>query len=318
MSILILGAGAFGASLAQSFAAGGSEVTLWGRDASSIAQQNTTRQSARLSDVTFHSRVNLVSDLPGWDSDVVLLAVPLQTLRPVLSTFDFLAGKMLVACCKGIELTTGQGPVSIINDIHPDATCAILTGPSFAQDIATGLPTALTLACADDGKGRALQARLGAPNLRIYRTTDVVGAELGGALKNVIAIACGAAIGAGLGESARAALMTRGFAEMKRMARALGADPATLSGLSGFGDLSLTCSSLQSRNYQFGLALGRGERFDPNITVEGAATARATLERAATLGLDMPITQSVVGLLDQKLNLREAMELLLARPPKEE
>ncbi|NRB03268.1 MAG: glycerol-3-phosphate dehydrogenase, partial [Rhodobacteraceae bacterium] len=154
--------------------------------------------------------------------------------------------------------------------------------------------------------------------LRIYRTTDVTGAELGGALKNVIAIACGAAIGAGLGESARAALMTRGFAEMKRMAHALGADRATLSGLSGFGDLSLTCSSTQSRNYQFGLSLGRGESFDPTITVEGAATARATLDRATGLGLDMPITQAVVGLLDQKLNLREAMEQLLARPPKEE
>ena len=146
----------------------------------------------------------------------------------------------------------------------------------------------------------------------------MIGAELGGALKNVIAIACGAAIGAGLGDSARAALMTRGFAEMNRMAQALGADPATLAGLSGFGDLSLTCSSAQSRNYQFGLALGRGEGFDPSITVEGAATARATLTRAAALGIDMPITAAVVGLLDQKLNLREAMDQLLARPPKEE
>jgi glycerol-3-phosphate dehydrogenase (NAD(P)+) len=181
-----------------------------------------------------------------------------------------------------------------------------------------GLPTALTLACVDDEVGQFLQSQLKAPNLRIYRTTDVIGAELGGALKNVIAIACGAAMGAGLGESARAALMTRGFAEMKRMAHALGAERATLSGLSGFGDLSLTCSSAQSRNYQFGLALGRGERFDPTVTVEGAATARAALERTKSLGLEMPITESIVGLLDQKLNLREAMELLLARPPKEE
>ncbi|MGR3813961.1 MAG: NAD(P)H-dependent glycerol-3-phosphate dehydrogenase [Cognatishimia activa] len=318
MSILVLGAGAFGTSLAQSFALGGTEVTLWGRDADSIAAQDRTRQSVRLKDVRFSDLVTLTSDLPQDLPDVVLLAVPLQTLRSVLASFPQLNGKTLVACCKGIELSTGKGPVSIIQDICPDATGAILTGPSFAQDIAIGLPTALTLACADDANGQALQDILKAPNLRIYRTTDVTGAELGGALKNVIAIACGAAIGAGLGESARAALMTRGFAEMKRMAHALGADRATLSGLSGFGDLSLTCSSTQSRNYQFGLALGRGESFDPTITVEGAATARATLTRATGLGLDMPITQAVVGLLDQKLNLREAMEQLLARPPKEE
>lgn len=318
MSILVLGAGAFGTSLAQSFALGGTAVTLWGRDAESIAAQDKTRQSARLKDVRLNELVTLTSDLPKDLPDVVLLAVPLQTLRTVLTGFPQLNGKTLVACCKGIELSTGKGPVSIIQDIYPEATGAILTGPSFAQDIAIGLPTALTLACADDERGQSLQDALKAPNLRIYRTTDVTGAELGGALKNVIAIACGAAIGAGLGESARAALMTRGFAEMKRIAHALGADRATLSGLSGFGDLSLTCSSTQSRNYQFGLALGRGESFDPNITVEGAATARATLERAAGLGLDMPITQAVVGLLDQKLNLREAMEQLLARPPKEE
>ena len=318
MSILILGAGAFGTSLAQSFALGGTEVTLWGRDEAAMAEQEATGKSARLSDVTFHEEVTLTSTLPETPPDVVLLAVPLQTLRAVLQNAPQLDGKTLVACCKGIELTTGKGPVSIIQEICPNAQGAILTGPSFAQDIAIGLPTALTLATEDEATGQYLQDQLKAPNLRIYRTTDVTGAELGGALKNVIAIACGAAIGAGLGESARAALMTRGFAEMKRMADALGAKRATLSGLSGFGDLSLTCNSAQSRNYQFGLSLGQGETFDPTITVEGAATARATLERAVSLDLEMPITQAVVGLLDQKLNLREAMEQLLSRPPKEE
>jgi glycerol-3-phosphate dehydrogenase (NAD(P)+) len=318
MSILVLGAGAFGTSLAQSFALGGTNVTLWGRDAAAIEAQNTSRLSSKLVDVRFNDRVTLTSELSEAIPEVVLLAVPLQTLRSVLGDFPQLNGKTLVACCKGIELSSGKGPVSIINDMCPASTAAILTGPSFAQDIAMGLPTALTLACVDDEVGQFLQSQLKAPNLRIYRTTDVIGAELGGALKNVIAIACGAAMGAGLGESARAALMTRGFAEMKRMAHALGAERATLSGLSGFGDLSLTCSSAQSRNYQFGLALGRGERFDPTVTVEGAATARAALERTKSLGLEMPITESIVGLLDQKLNLREAMELLLARPPKEE
>lgn len=318
MSITILGAGAFGTSLAQSFASGGQKVTLWGRDAEAIASQQETRQSTRLKNVTLHDNITLTSEVPRSPDEICLLAVPLQTLRPVLEMHPQLGTKTLVACCKGIELSTGKGPVSIITELYPDASGAILTGPSFAQDIATGLPTALTLACADDGRGQTLQNALKAPNLRIYRTQDVIGAELGGALKNVIAIACGATIGFGLGESARAAMMTRGFAEMNRMARALGADPVTLAGLSGFGDLSLTCSSTQSRNYQFGLSLGRGEAFDATITVEGAATARATLIRAKDLSIEMPITEAVVGILDQTLTLNEAMERLLSRPPKEE
>ena len=318
MSIAIIGAGAFGTSLAQSFASGGTKVTLWARDAKATRAMQDLRQTPRLPDVTLHPGISPTSDAEEITQSIVLLAIPLQKLRSALAGFPELEGRTLVACCKGIELANGIGPTAIIADCLPRATPAVLTGPSFAADIAKGLPTALTLACADEDSGRALQTSLSAPNLRIYRTTDVIGAELGGALKNVIAIACGAAIGAGLGDSARAALMTRGFAEMNRMAQALGADPATLAGLSGFGDLSLTCSSAQSRNLQFGLALGRGEGFDPSITVEGAATARATLTRAAALGIDMPITAAVVGLLDQKLNLREAMDQLLARPPKEE
>ena len=200
----------------------------------------------------------------------------------------------------------------------PGNTAAILTGPSFAQDIAMGLPTALTLACTDAERGKALQQCLTTRNIRVYRTTDTIGAELGGALKNVIAIAAGAVIGAGLGDSARAALMTRGFAEMQRLALALGAQSETLSGLSGFGDLVLTCTSPQSRNMRFGLSLGRNESFDPSITVEGAATARAALKRAETLDLEMPITSAVVAMLDGKVNLRQAMNMLLSRPLKEE
>jgi glycerol-3-phosphate dehydrogenase (NAD(P)+) len=167
---------------------------------------------------------------------------------------------------------------------------ALLTGPSFAHDIAAGLPTALTLACADDELGVRLQYQLTTSNLRLYRSTDTIGAELGGAIKNVIAIACGAAVGAGLGDSARVALMTRGYAEMQRMALPLGARLETLAGLSGFGDLALTCSTKASRNYRFGVALGQGANFDPTITVEGAATARAALQRAGAIGIDMPIT----------------------------
>jgi glycerol-3-phosphate dehydrogenase (NAD(P)+) len=229
-----------------------------------------------------------------------------------------LAGKRLVACCKGIELTTGVGPVTVIQQIIPSAAAAILTGPSFAADIARGLPTALTLACADDDVGALLQRGLTTPNLRLYRTTDTVGAELGGALKNVIAIASGAAIGAGLGESARAAVMTRGFAEMQRLATHLHADPNTLAGLSGFGDLTLTCTSTQSRNYRLGLSLGQSQAFDPNTTVEGAATARAVHALALKEGLDLPITTAVAGLLDGRLDVATAMRGLLSRPLKEE
>jgi len=202
--------------------------------------------------------------------------------------------------------------------VIPSATVAILTGPSFAADIARGLPTALTLACADEAKGMALQQALTTPNLRLYRTRDIIGAELGGALKNVIAIACGAAMGAGLGESARAALVTRGFAEMSRMAVHLGAEVETLHGLSGFGDLILTCTSDQSRNYRFGLSLGQNQPFDADVTVEGAATARAVLAKSRDMRLDMPITSAIVGLIDHKLSVSDAMEMLLARPLKEE
>jgi glycerol-3-phosphate dehydrogenase (NAD(P)+) len=225
---------------------------------------------------------------------------------------------VLVACCKGIELTTGLGPIEVMREALPEARHALLTGPSFAADIAKGLPTALTLACADPDLGKSLQQSLNTTNLRLYRTTDTLGAEIGGALKNVIAIACGAVIGAGLGDSARAALMTRGYAEMQRLARHLGAEADTLAGLSGFGDLALTCTSTLSRNYRLGLALGRGEVFDPTVTVEGAATAHATDAKARAIGLDMPITACVVGLLDGKLTLDAAMTALLTRPLKEE
>jgi glycerol-3-phosphate dehydrogenase (NAD(P)+) len=217
-----------------------------------------------------------------------------------------------------MELSTGKGPVQIVQEICPTATPAILTGPSFAADIANGLPTALTLACANIRAGEALQQTLTTPNLRIYRTSDTDGAELGAALKNVMAIGAGVVMGAALGDSARAALMTRGFAEMTRMAVALGAEPETLAGLSGFGDLVLTCTSEQSRNYRFGLSLGRNEAFDPSVTVEGAATARAVHKKAQALGLEMPITAAITGLVSGELQVDQAMDMLLSRPLKDE
>lgn len=319
MSISVIGAGAFGTALAISLARTGTPVTLWARDKDHIAEMATARENTRrLPDAAFPETLHVTHDISAALAETILLAVPMQKLRGFLRENPALNHHTLVACCKGVELETELGPVAVIRDCAPDATPAILTGPSFAADIARGLPTALTLAVEDDAVGQQLQQALTTPNLRIYRTTDTTGAELGGALKNVIAIACGAAMGANLGESARAALMTRGYAEMQRMARALGARPDTLAGLSGFGDLTLTCTSAQSRNYRFGLSLGRNEAFDPNVTVEGAATARAVTARATHLEIDMPITQAVTALIDGKLAITQAMELLLSRPPKEE
>lgn len=320
MSVSVLGSGAFGTALAISLAGNG-PVRLWARSAGHAeAMQRMRKNAARLPGLRLPDAVEVTGDMAvAAQNQTLLLAVPMQQLRSVLTEHaGLLAGHVLVACCKGVELSTGLGPVSVIADCLPDARPALLTGPSFARDIARGLPTALTLACADADLGIALQQSLNTANLRLYRTTDTVGAELGGALKNVIAIACGAVIGAGLGDSARAALMTRGYAEMQRMALALGARPETLAGLSGFGDLALTCTSEQSRNYRLGLSIGRGERFDPSVTVEGAATAHAVAEKARAMNLDMPITQCVVGLLDNELTPADAMAALLTRPLKEE
>ncbi|SFE14047.1 glycerol-3-phosphate dehydrogenase (NAD(P)+) [Sulfitobacter brevis] len=315
--VSVLGGGAFGTALAISLAQK-SPVILWARAPEDMAQNRENK--ARLPGCELPEAITVTGDLAlAIKDDILLVAVPLQSLRGFLAGHaDAFTGKTIVACCKGIELSTGAGPATVIAETIPSATSAILTGPSFAADIARGLPTALTLACAEDAAGARLQQALTTANLRIYRTTDTAGAELGGALKNVVAIACGAAMGAGLGESARAALMTRGFAEMQRFAAHRHADPATLSGLSGFGDLTLTCTSQQSRNYRLGLALGSGSDFDASTTVEGAATARAMHEVAVKNALEMPITAAVTGLLDGSLDVKSAMASLLNRPLKEE
>lgn len=320
MSIAVLGAGAFGTALAVTLAGKG-PVTLWARAADHADQMQQTRENVRrLPGVPLPDALHVTADLSAVrDCQIILLATPAQTLRGFVTEHaDLLAGKPLVACCKGAELGTGLGPVAVLQDVLPGSTAALLTGPSFAADIARGLPTALTLACAQDDAATALQEALTTPTLRLYRTTDVTGAELGGALKNVIAIACGAVIGAGLGESARAALMTRGYAEMQRLALARGARADTLAGLSGFGDLALTCTSDLSRNYRRGLALGQGQSFDANTTVEGAATAAAMVAHAQADGIDLPITAAVHALLSAKVTMAQAMDMLLSRPLKQE
>ncbi|WP_170570817.1 NAD(P)H-dependent glycerol-3-phosphate dehydrogenase [Ruegeria atlantica] len=320
MSVSVLGSGAFGTALAISLAGNG-PITLWSRSAEQAQHmQGSCENTARLPNVTLPDGITVTADIQdAVTADVLLLAVPMQKLRAALTEHaSVLAGKTLVACCKGIELSSGLGPLSVIRQTIPDARPALLTGPSFADDIARGLPTALTLACADADLSKTLQSELTTANLRLYRTTDVIGAELGGALKNVIAIGCGAAIGAGLGDSARAALMTRGFAEMQRFALMRGARPDTLMGLSGLGDLVLTCSSELSRNYRFGLCLGQNRPFDSHTTVEGVATARAMAEIAAAEGLDMPISAAVADLSHGTYSVAQAIQTLLNRPLKEE
>jgi glycerol-3-phosphate dehydrogenase (NAD(P)+) len=315
----ILGAGAFGTALAVALGQAGRPVRLWARDPKTVERLQTTRHNERVlpgvdlpETVSIHAKIGEIST-----GEALLLAVPMQTLGGVLDLHPQIGSHVpLVACCKGVDLTSLSGPVALIRDRRPEAVAAILTGPSFAVDIANGLPTALTLAATE--RGAELQDLLSTPTLRLYRTDDIVGAELGGALKNVVAIAAGAVIGAGLGDSARAALMTRGYAEMVRLATSLGARPETLAGLSGLGDLVLTCTSTQSRNFRFGASLGQGIGFDPSITVEGVATARAVLRLAGAKGIDMPITGMVDALASGRIALNDAIGQLMSRPLKQE
>ncbi|MCL1630233.1 NAD(P)-dependent glycerol-3-phosphate dehydrogenase [Roseibaca sp. V10] len=312
MNVAILGAGAFGTALACALG----HAQLWARDAEHAAEiARTRRNTRRLPGVDLPETVTVTHDLTTIDAEILLLAMPMQQMRGFLREHaDFLAPRILVACSKGVDMELLIGPVGVIEQALPGTQAALLTGPSFAADIARGLPTALTIAARDAELAETLQTRLSTENLRLYRNTDVTGAELGGALKNVIAIAAGMVIGAGLGESARAALMARGYAEMQRLALALGAETETLAGLSGFGDLVLTCGSEKSRNFRYGMALGADADFNAGTTVEGAATARAVARLARERGVDMPITRMVAAVLDGMLTLTEAKGALLARP----
>jgi glycerol-3-phosphate dehydrogenase (NAD(P)+) len=311
----VLGGGAFGTALAVALGRGGADVRLWSRSGA-----NPTGEMPRLPGVPLGDHVQVTSNMDGLrPADPVLLALPMQALAAFLRDHRAaLDGRVLVACCKGVDLATGLGPSGVVAAACPNARVAVLTGPSFAADIARGLPTALTLACRDETLAESLQHRLSTRTLRLYRTTDVTGAELGGALKNVVAIAAGVVIGAGFGDSARAALMTRGYAEMVRVALALGARAETLSGLSGFGDLVLTCTSAQSRNFRFGQALGAGTDFDPHVTVEGIATAQAVAKLAIQHDLEAPIASMVAAVVAGRVTIPEAVDALLSRPLKQE
>ncbi|NRB05219.1 MAG: NAD(P)-dependent glycerol-3-phosphate dehydrogenase [Rhodobacteraceae bacterium] len=315
MTITIVGSGAFGTALALCYAACG-DVILWSRNAETLAK---TRHSPRLPGHSLPDNVVVTDNLACLHEATVLLALPTQQLGAFLEGMPApIAPKAMVACCKGIDLASGLGPVDLIARHQPSCIPAVLTGPSFAVDIAKGLPTALIVAAPNAADADHLQDMLAAPNLRVYSSDDVMGAQLGGALKNVIAIACGAVMGAGLGVSARAALLARGLAEMRRFSEHFGAQADTLSGLAGLGDLVLTATSEQSRNYRFGVSLAVGRAFDASTTVEGAATARAVVDLARSHAIDVPICETVASLVAEELTVQQAMERLLARPLKRE
>ena len=320
MTIAILGGGAFGTALASVYAADGQDIWLWSRSSHHTKVLARTRANPLLPEITLDDRITPTSDINDIaNADVVLLVVPAQQTAIMLEKFaSKIPAVPVVLCAKGIDQTTFQTQSQIAGKFLPDHQTAILTGPGFAAEIASGMPTALTLACEDITTGKALQQLLSTDRLRLYLTQDTIGAQLGGALKNVIAIAAGIVIGARLGESARAALLTRGFAEMRRLGTAMGGQEDTFAGLSGLGDLVLTASSKQSRNFAQGLALGAGGGKTDGVTVEGIATANAACKLADTYHVDMPITHVVADVLSEKIDIKQAMAALLSRPLKQE
>ncbi|MGL4323344.1 MAG: NAD(P)H-dependent glycerol-3-phosphate dehydrogenase [Beijerinckiaceae bacterium] len=319
--IAVVGAGAWGTALANAVARSGRHVTLIARDpahADAMARDRTNTR--RLPGVMLESAVMPGSDLHAIrDADLVMLVTPAQTIRAMAGALApcLVSGMPVVLCAKGIERGTGLLPADILAALVPEARAAVLSGPSFAADVARGLPTAIVLACADGALASRIANALSTPTLRLYHGTDVRGVEIGGAAKNVLAIAAGVVAGRGLGESAKAALIARGFAELMRFAVASGARAETLMGLSGLGDLVLTCGSSKSRNFAFGEALGRGETVASASAAglaEGAATAGALLGLAQQRAVTMPIAGTVSALIAGTVTVDDAVAALMARP----
>jgi glycerol-3-phosphate dehydrogenase (NAD(P)+) len=320
-SVAVIGAGAYGTALADVAARAGREVVLYARSAATAAAMQATRDSPRLPGVAIDASVFVTADpARAARADAILLAVPSQQLRAALAAFAPIlpAGIPVVACAKGIERGTHLFMTEVIEDVAPQAVAAILSGPNFADDVARGLPTAVTLACADEDVAMRLVQALGSATFRPYHSTDVRGVEIGGAAKNVLAIAAGIVAGKKLGASALAALTTRGFSELQRLGRACGARSETMAGLSGLGDLILTCSSPQSRNFALGAALGRGETPARDKLAEGEFTAPVLVELAASKDVDMPVAQAVAAILGGDVTIDQAIEGLLTRPFKAE
>jgi glycerol-3-phosphate dehydrogenase (NAD(P)+) len=320
----IIGGGAWGTALAQVASAGGRETLLWALEPEVVEAVNGRHENPIfLAGVPLNPAIRATSDLGELDAcDAWLMVTPAQHMRTVLERAAD-CDKPLVLCSKGIEETSGELLHKVAKQACPNAEIAVLSGPTFAHEVAKGLPTAVTLAADDAALAERLRERIKQPTFRIYVTDDVAGAEIGGAVKNVLAIACGVVEGKGLGQNARAALIGRGFAEMTRFGLAFGARRETLAGLSGLGDLVLTCSSISSRNYSLGKGMGEGRSAaellaDRKTVAEGAFTAPVLARLAREKGIDMPVVDAVDALIAGRANVDEVLGALLSRPPKSE
>ena len=323
----VIGGGAWGTALAQVCARAGLETMLWAREADVVASVNASHQNTSfLPGIELDPSIRATGDLADLGaSDIVLAVAPAQHLRATLTTFAPHArdGLQILLCAKGIEQGSLKLMTQVLAETIPHAAPAVLSGPSFAGEVARGLPTAVTLACPDPGCAEDLAELIATPSFRPYFATDMIGAEAGGAVKNVLAIACGIVEGRGLGRSAHAALITRGFSELTRLAVALGGEAETVAGLCGLGDLVLTCSSPQSRNMSVGLALGHGQTLQEALAgklsvAEGVASAPAVRQLAKKLGVDVPICEATAAILAGEVDVDEAIRGLLSRPLREE
>lgn len=321
-NIGVIGGGAWGTALAQTLAGAGRDVTLWAFEQECTdAINNKHENTLYLPDVKLSKSIKGTSDFTDLAGvDAVLAVAPAQFMRPTLASFapHAIDGLPVVLCSKGIEHKSLKFMADVLGDVLPNTVPAVLSGPSFAIDVAKGLPTAVTLAVKDQNLGEHLAEAIASPSFRPYLSDDIIGAEIGGAVKNVLAIACGMVLGKGLGKSAHAALIARGFAEMNRLAESLGAKAETLTGLCGLGDLVLTCSSEQSRNMSCGLALGKGDSLETIMgsrcaVTEGVATAPALRKLAQREGVEMPICFAIADILDGSVSVDDAIAGLLGR-----
>jgi glycerol-3-phosphate dehydrogenase (NAD(P)+) len=323
----VIGGGAWGTALAQVCARAGREVILWAREPDVVETINARHENVSfLAGIPLEPQIRAtgqLSDLAG--ADLVLAVPPAQHMRSTLLAFAPHArpGLPVLLCSKGVEQGSLKLMTEVLAETLPEAAPAVLSGPSFAAEVARGLPTAVTLACPDMAQAERLAEAIATPMFRPYFATDMIGAEAGGAVKNVLAIACGIVEGRGLGRSAHAALITRGFSELTRLAIALGGEAETVAGLCGLGDLVLTCSSPQSRNMSVGLALGKGLTLEEALTgklsvAEGVASAPAVRDLARKLGVETPICEAVAAILDGKVGVDVAIQALLSRPLREE
>jgi glycerol-3-phosphate dehydrogenase (NAD(P)+) len=323
MKLGVIGGGAWGTALAQVASAGGRETLLWAIEDDVIAAINRIRENPiYLPGLKLNPAIRATGNFSELaDCDAWLVVTPAQHMRAILQRMPC-PNMPLVLCSKGIEEGSGELLHQVAKEVCPTSPIAVLSGPTFAHEVAKGLPTAVTLAT-DSGIAERLRDRIALPTFRIYLSDDIAGAEIGGAVKNVLAIACGVVEGKGLGQNARAALIARGFAEMTRFGLAIGARPETLTGLSGLGDLVLTCSSTSSRNYSLGIGIGKGRSAaellaDRRTIAEGAFTAPVLARLAKEKGVDMPIVAAVDALIAGRANVDQVLDALLSRPPRAE